>query len=401
MRDIAVRLDDVNMGGWVAFARAILSGMYLADPLAAHTWCARGLALPQVEAFPGSATVCSTTSARPRAAAACSPRPSGSVLALTRARCSSGCCSTGRGIGSSPRRPGRRPRIATTASGDRLDGTLNLYWLGRVRRLLAAHEAAEAALAEGLAVALQGPQIPAEVLLRAELALLAADSGRLEAGRAELGRCQEIIRTGEDSRGLSGRVALAAGLLAAADGRRGEAGEAFAASVETFHAYACSWDEAEARSLWAKALPAKPGSGKWPPTIPPHRRRSTLGRLGSRTRGLTAAPAEPGPGVRTSSQLLKPCGSAARRSRSALFLELAGRTHDPAEASARRGSALQVRDMCSTTHVRSCPGPPREIRGTPVDLICAPQLTSAAGALATSRSADREARSFRPASHSM
>ena len=137
--------------------------------------------------------------------------------------------------------------------------TLNLYWLGRVRRLLAAHEAAEVALAEGLALALQGPQIPAEVMLRAELALLAADRGRLEAGRAELSRSQEIIRTGEDWRGLAGRVTLAAGLLAAADGRRGEAGEAFAASAETFRAYACSWDEAEARSLWAKALPAEAG----------------------------------------------------------------------------------------------------------------------------------------------
>ena len=54
-------------------------------------------------------------------------------------------------------------------SGDRLDGILNAYWLGRVRRL-ATYETAEAALAEGLALALQGPQVPAEVMLRAELA---------------------------------------------------------------------------------------------------------------------------------------------------------------------------------------------------------------------------------------
>jgi hypothetical protein len=72
-----------------------------------------------------------------------------------------------------------------------------------------------------------------------------------------LARCQEIIQAGEDWRGLAGRVALAAGMLAAADGRPGEAGEAFAAAVETFHAHACSWDEAEARCLWAKALPAE------------------------------------------------------------------------------------------------------------------------------------------------
>ena len=259
MRDIAVRLDDVSMGSWVAFARAILSGMYLADPLAAHTWCARGLALPRLDAFP-----------RQR---------DGLLDHLGQAKGSSGRLAEAKRIGAGLD-PGtvlgrmllywsgdwEQSEAAWTAaadrddrSGDRLDGTLNLYWLGRVRRLLAAHEAAEVALAEGLAVALQGPQIPAEVMLRAELALLAAGSGRLAAGRAELGRCQEIIRTGEDWRGLAGRVALAAGLLAAADGRRGEAGEAFAASVEIFRAYACSWDEAEARSLWARALPAEAG----------------------------------------------------------------------------------------------------------------------------------------------
>ena len=27
-------------------------------------------------------------------------------------------------------------------------------------------------------------------------------------------------------------------------------------AVETFRAHACSWDEAEARCLWARALPA-------------------------------------------------------------------------------------------------------------------------------------------------
>ena len=48
-------------------------------------------------------------------------------------------------------------------------------------------------------------------------------------------------------------------MLAAAEGRPTEAGEAFAAAVETFQMYACSWDEAEARCLWAKALPAEAG----------------------------------------------------------------------------------------------------------------------------------------------
>ncbi|HZD02656.1 MAG TPA: BTAD domain-containing putative transcriptional regulator [Actinomycetes bacterium] len=257
MREVAARRDDVRMGSWVAFGRAILSGMYLADPLTAHAWCARGLALPHLEAF---------------------PRQRDSLLDhLGQAKGSSGELAAARRIAAGLD-PGtllermllywsgdwEQAEAAWTAaadrdarSGDRLDGTLNAYWLGRVRRLLGAYEAAEAALTEGLAVALQGPQVPAEVMLRAELALLVADSGRLEAARAELARCQEIVQAGEDWRGLAGRVALVAGMLAAADGRPGEAGEAFAAAVETFHAYACSWDEAEAHCLWAKALPAE------------------------------------------------------------------------------------------------------------------------------------------------
>jgi hypothetical protein len=52
MRDIAGHLDDVNMGSWAAFGRALLSGTYLDDPLTARTWCAQGLALPHLDVFP-------------------------------------------------------------------------------------------------------------------------------------------------------------------------------------------------------------------------------------------------------------------------------------------------------------------------------------------------------------
>jgi hypothetical protein len=82
----------------------------------------------------------------------------------------------------------------------------------------------------------------------------------VDEGKAELARCQEILRCGEDWRGLAGRVALAAGMLAAAEDRPKEAAEAFAAAAQTFRGYACCWDEAEARCLWARALPAEAGS---------------------------------------------------------------------------------------------------------------------------------------------
>jgi len=259
MRDFATRLGDVSMGAWAASGQALQCGMYLADPLTARTWIARGLALPRLEAF---------------------ARQHDNLLDhLGHAKGSSGELSEARRI-AADLGPGTvlermllywsgdweqaeaawaAARDRDARSGDRLDATLNAYWLGRVRRLLGAHQAAGAALNEGLAVAVHGPQVPAEVMLRAELALLAASSGQFEASRTQLARCQQIVQAGEDWRGLAGRVALATGMLAAADSRPGPAGEAFAAAVGTFHAHGCAWDEAEARCLWAKALPAETG----------------------------------------------------------------------------------------------------------------------------------------------
>jgi DNA-binding SARP family transcriptional activator len=275
MRDIGARIGDAGMGAWAAFGRAILSSIYLADPLTAHAWCARALALPHLDAF---------------------PRQRASVLDhLGLAKGSKGELDQARRIaatldsGTVLERmllywsgDWERSEAAWAAAsdrdarcGDRLDGAINAYWLGRVRRLLGAYEAAEHALTAGLAVASEGPQLPAEVMLRAELATLAAVTGRPAAGETQLARCQEIVRTGEDWRGLAGRVNLAAGMLAAADGRHADAGEAFAAAAHTFGAHGCSWDEAEARCLWGKALPG--GAGRQREAAAGHYRRMGAG----------------------------------------------------------------------------------------------------------------------------
>jgi DNA-binding SARP family transcriptional activator len=275
MRDIGARTGDAGMGAWAAFGRAILSGIYLADPLTAHAWCARALALPHLDAF---------------------PRQRASVLDhLGLAEGSRGELGKARQIAAALD-PGtvlermlfywsgewERSEAAWAAAGDRdarcgdrLDGAINAYWLGRVRRLLGAYQTAEEALTAGLVVALEGPQLPAEVMLRAELAMLAAAIGRPASGEAHLARCQEILRTGEDWRGLAGRATLAAGMLAAADDRPADAGEAFAAAVQTFRAHGCSWDEAEARCLWGKALPG--GAGRQRAAAADHYRRIGAG----------------------------------------------------------------------------------------------------------------------------
>lgn len=260
MRDIAGHLDDVNMGSWAALGRALLSGTYLDDPLTARAWCAQGLALPHLDAFPrqrdnlldhlGLATGSGGKLAEARRIAASLDH--GTLLERMLLYWS--------GEWEQAEAAWIAAGDRDASAGDRLDGAINAYWAGRVRRLLAAYDPAQTTLANGLAVAVQGPQVPAELMLRAELALLAAECGRVDEGKAELARCQEILRCGEDWHGLAGRVALAAGMLAAADDRPKEAAEAFAAAAQTFRGSACRWDEAEARCLWARALPAEAGS---------------------------------------------------------------------------------------------------------------------------------------------
>lgn len=257
MRDLAARLGDSGMGAWAAFGRALLSGIYLTDPHTAQAWCARALALPHLEAFPrqrdslldqlGHAKGSSGELAEARRVAA--SLEAGTVLERMLCYWSGDWEESEAAWAAAGERDAR--------SGDHLDATINAYWLGRVRRLLGAHEAAEAALSTGLSVALQGPQLPAEVMLRAELALLAAVRGQPAAGQAEVMRCQEIVGIGEDWRGLAGRVSLAQAMLAASEGRAAQARGAFAAAVTAFRKHGCFWDEAEARALWAMAQPAE------------------------------------------------------------------------------------------------------------------------------------------------
>ena len=156
--DIAARLDDVAMAAWAAFGRALFNGMYLADPLSTRSWCARGLALPHLDAFPrqrdnlldhlghakgGSGELVEAQ----QIAAGLDP---GTVLERMLLYWSGDWEQAETAWIAAKERDAR--------SGDRLDSTLNAYWLGRVRHLLGAHEAAESTLAEGLAVALQGPR---------------------------------------------------------------------------------------------------------------------------------------------------------------------------------------------------------------------------------------------------
>ncbi|HKE98854.1 MAG TPA: BTAD domain-containing putative transcriptional regulator [Actinomycetes bacterium] len=255
VRDAAAAIEDVRMGAWVAFERAVLSGSYLADPRTAEAWCAAALELPHLRAFPRQRDNLLDQLGQAL----------GDAGALADARRIAGGLDPGSVLermlwywsGEWERAEAAwvTARERDLAAGDRLDATLGAYWLGRLRRRLGDADAAASVLAEGLAVALDGPHVPAEVLLRAELALLGAQAGRPEAARPHLARCTEILQAGEDWRGCAGRVQLAAAVLAAAEGG-GVADATFAAAAATFGAYDLAWEEAEAHQLWAGALDA-------------------------------------------------------------------------------------------------------------------------------------------------
>ncbi|HZD68734.1 MAG TPA: hypothetical protein VFA45_07395, partial [Actinomycetes bacterium] len=254
VRDTAVRLDDVRMRAWVAFTRAIFSGVYLADPSTAAAWCARGLALAHLEAFPRQRDSLLDQLGQAKGAAGdldqarriADGLDAGTVLERLLLYWSGEWEPAGAAWAAA--------RDRDTRGGDRVDATLNAYWLGRVRRLLGASEAAEAVLTEALETALDGPQVPAELLLRPELAVLTAETGRAGVAHEHLARCREILRAGEDWRGRAGWVDLAAAVLAGVDSRAGQADMAFAAAVSAFRAHHLPWDEAEAHCLWARAL---------------------------------------------------------------------------------------------------------------------------------------------------
>src|SRR5207237_1603871 len=112
---------------------------------------------------------------------------------------------------------------------------------------------AEELLQGALTLAVEGGNVPAELLAVAELALVQADSGRPEDAAPHLDRCKKILAGGEDWRGAAGRVALAEAATLVADGRPDLAAERFGAAVETFSGCALPWDEAEAWHRWGRA----------------------------------------------------------------------------------------------------------------------------------------------------
>jgi class 3 adenylate cyclase len=80
----------------------------------------------------------------------------------------------------------------------------------------------------------------------AMLTQLLARTGRLEEAQQRVDLCLEVLAQGEDWGGAAGRVALARGVVAAAEQNWGEAETAFDEALTVARQYGLPWDEADA-----------------------------------------------------------------------------------------------------------------------------------------------------------
>ena len=237
-------------------ATALLHTAYLLDPGTSRTWCARGLDQPRYTTLPHAhegttdqlvhALAVSGEVARAQRAAGGLPPDAVSrrLLLLLEGRWEQA------------ERSWAGALAQDLGRGDLLNATLNGCWLGQARWLLGRGDEAVEAWRGALAACVDGPHVPGELMLRAELGRYLAEHGDLEAAMEQLARCEDIIAVGEDWRGRAGHVALARGAVAAARGDEQGADTAHRQALGTFALHRLPWWRAEALLAWARWLTA-------------------------------------------------------------------------------------------------------------------------------------------------
>ncbi len=242
MWETAHELADPYLG-WTSVSGAALSATeYLLDPVAGRAWCRRGLAQARFETFehPHDTIVDQLALALAAmgdlddARRVAEPLPADAVSRRMLTFLDGDWERAERDWAAALRRD--------EEAGDFHDAALNARWLGGVRRLLGDQEGAVAALRRAVAIGVEGPQVPTELAARAELAQVLDD--RAEAA-AQLKRCEEILASGEDWRGLAGVVELARGVVTGAD-------DAYQRAVEIFTTYRLEWRRAAALKAWGR-----------------------------------------------------------------------------------------------------------------------------------------------------
>jgi hypothetical protein len=162
------------------------------------------------------------------------------------------------------------------AAGQHLALTNSGSVMGRLARVANQHGEAQEILNETLRVSIANQDLNRELFIGIELALVNVDLGRVEAAKEHLGRCGEILASGEDWRGHRGAFAHTAALVRAAEHiRKVKTGDAiwrvatdrngalrlpedtahgFRDSIEIFRHYHAPWEECAAMIFWSRAF---------------------------------------------------------------------------------------------------------------------------------------------------
>jgi tetratricopeptide (TPR) repeat protein len=254
MWSTAHQLGDPYLG-WVSVGAASLCAtQYLLDPVTGRAWCRRGLAQARFETFAhphetvvdqlalSLATVGELRSARHAADRLPDDAVAKRLLLLLDGDWETAEQSLAAAVDRDEQ------------AGDLQDATLHGRWLAQARLLLGRAYDATAVLERALAWAVDGPQVPSELLIRAELARVLAAQGDRAGAAGHLARCDEIVGVGEDWRGVVGVVELARGAVASVRGHRRQSDVAYARALEVFGTYQLPWRRADALHAWAQSL---------------------------------------------------------------------------------------------------------------------------------------------------
>lgn len=154
---------------------------------------------------------------------------------------------------------GERHRLDEARRKGSLDDAEDrLHSLGVVQRVRGKLAAAEASLVESLSLSCveADTRKPWQLKHRTELALIYAETNRTENAHSQLARCREILGNVEDWRGLTGLVARAEAMVAAAEAKFKDSETLFQKATEIFCRYHVPFEEAEALHYWGLALKA-------------------------------------------------------------------------------------------------------------------------------------------------
>jgi hypothetical protein len=246
--------DDPLLGWAPANAGAMICTVYLLDPAEGRAWCRRGLGQPrfdqlahQHDALADQLVLALATSGELEAAQRAAARLPQEAVARR-------LVGLLLGDWEQAATQWRSALDHDVSAGDRHDAVANARWLAEALILLGQEHQAAAVLHQGLEIAASAPQLPSEVWIRARLAGLAGTEPTQAA--SHLARCEEVLGSGGDWRGLVGEVALARAAVALRDTDVAGADAAAQEAVAVFASYRLPWRRAAALQVWSLALDA-------------------------------------------------------------------------------------------------------------------------------------------------